>query len=85
MTSARIGLFLVGLLGAVFLSPWIPALAILLLALRFRAWEAVVLGLCVDMLWLAPNSGFHGLPLFTIAAITVVWGLEPLRSQFLTS
>jgi hypothetical protein len=42
-----------------------------------------MLGVFMDLLWLSPGGGFHGLPLFTVFAIVVVWGLEPLRVEFL--
>ena len=64
-------------------------LFIVLLALRFRATEALFIGLFTDMLWLAPGgveglgSFPHVLPLYTIAAIIIVWGLEPLRLEFM--
>ena len=85
MTALRIALAAIGFWGAIFFPPWVPALCILLLAVRFRAWEAILLGLFVDLLWLSPQSGFHGLPLFTLGAIIVVWAFEPLRSEFLST
>ena len=83
MTILRVGIAVVGFIGALFWPWWIPAICIVLLALRWRAWEAIMLGLFMDLLWLSPGSGFHGFPLFTIGAIAVVWLLEPLRSEFL--
>lgn len=69
-------------LSAVFALPWITFLALVLLALRFRAWEVPVIGLAMDFLWL-PGSFMLPLPLFTLAALVIVWGLEPLRSELL--
>jgi len=83
MTALRVVIALIGFVAAIFWTWWIPAICILLLSLRFRAWEAVVLGVFMDMLWLSPDTGFHGLPLFTIYAIAIVWILEPIRSEFL--
>ncbi len=82
MKSLRILIALVGVLGAFFISPWIPLICIILLSLRFRAWEAVCIGVLVDMLWLPPG-GFTVLPLFTLVSIAIVWALEPLRLQLL--
>ena len=79
-TSARLLVALVGFAGAIFLPWWIPALSILILALFWRAWEAMVIGLFVDFLWLPA----HALPLFTLGSILAVWLLEPLRSEFLS-
>ena len=84
MTIFRIGIAIAGFIGAIFWSWYIPAICILLLSLRFRAWEAIVLGVFMDLLWLPPGSMFYGLPLFTIFAIAVVWIFEPLRVEFLT-
>jgi hypothetical protein len=79
----RIALLLLGILGVIFASPWLPLLCIILLSLRYRAWEALVIGLLADLTWLPPDAGFHALPLFTLAALVIVWGLEPIRSEFL--
>jgi hypothetical protein len=55
-----------------------------LLAFRFRAWEVMVLGMFIDFLWLPGGTFIAPLPLFTIAGLILVWGLEPLRSEFLS-
>jgi hypothetical protein len=83
MTYFRIAIAFIGYIGAIWLPWYVPAICIFLLALRFRAWEAIVLGVFMDLLWLPPDSIFHGIPLFTIGAIVVVWAFEPLRSEFL--
>jgi len=89
--SIRIILWIVGFVGAVFMAAWVPLIAMGLLALRWRAWEALVIGLWADFLWFAPNRieglsdlSFFSLPLFTLSALVLVWGLEPLRREFLT-
>ena len=84
MTYLRIALALIGFLGALWFPWYVPAICIFLLALRFRAWEAIALGVFMDLLWFSPDSLFHGLPVFTIGAIVVVWAFEPLRSEFLS-
>jgi hypothetical protein len=85
MKLARPFIALVGFLGAIFFTPWISALCIVVLAVRFRSWEAILLGLFVDLLWLPPDSVLHGLPLFTLGAVLIVWAFEPLRSEFLAT
>jgi hypothetical protein len=89
MIAARIGIACVGFFGAIFLSAWVPAICIVLLCVRFRAWEAILLGLFMDLLWLGPHesfqASFYGLPLFTIGAIIIVWAFEPLRREFLSA
>lgn len=81
-TSLRIVLGVIGLWGALFAPPWVPIFCIVALALRWSAPECVLLGLLIDLLWL-PTMMPDSLPLFTIASIVVVWGLDPLRHEFL--
>ncbi|MBV9159420.1 MAG: hypothetical protein JO019_02360 [Candidatus Kaiserbacteria bacterium] len=82
MHNVRPALAVIGFLGAMIAPPWVPIACIVLLALRFRAIEAIAIGFFTDMLWIgAPET--HALPLFTIASIIIVWGLEPLRLEFL--
>jgi len=80
---ARPALCALGILGAIFAPPWLPLLCMALLALRFRAWEVLLIGLFVDFLWLPTGSFLYPLPLFTFVGIVLVWGLEPLRAEFL--
>ena len=84
MTALRIGIAVVGFIAAIFWTWYVPALCILVLAIRFRSYEAIALGVFMDLLWLTPGSGFHELPLFTIGAIVAVWIFEPLRTEFLS-
>lgn len=63
--------------------PWFTGLCIVLLALRYRAWEAILLGLFMDLMWLPSPYTLYTLPYFTLGSLVVVWGLEPLRRQFL--
>ena len=82
ISSARIVLGILGILGAFFAPPWVPLLVIILLAVRYPAWEILVVGLLVDFLWL-PGISLQTLPLFTIVGLVLVWGLAPLRSELL--
>lgn len=62
---------------------WLSVIVMIMLSLRFRAWEVVLIGLATDLLW-HPGPGILApLPLFTIGAALLVWGLEPLRKQLL--
>lgn len=82
LRNMRVTIALVGLLG-VFLAPaYVPLACIVLLSLRFRAWEALLIGLLMDLTWL-PQLGLHTLPLYTCLALAIVWVLEPLRVQLL--
>lgn len=79
----RVALALIGIFGVIFAPPWVPLLCIVLLSLRYRAWEALLIGLLADFMWLPPDAAYHAAPLFTLAALVVVWGLEPIRGEFL--
>ncbi len=82
-TGVRIFLDILGIVGALFAPPWVPAVCIILLALRYPAWEVLVIGLLMDFLWLPAGSLIQPFPFFTVGALVLVWGLEPLRRQFL--
>lgn len=75
-------LLAIGMYVSIFFSWWMGALCALALALRYRAWEVILFGVCVDVVW-APHDMLYGLPAATLAAIALVWLLEPLRRQFL--
>ena len=81
--TTRISLGLLAASGALFTVWWIPAICMLLLSLRFRAWEVPLLGLLIDFLWLPAGSPFVNIPIFTLVALVVVWLFEPMRSQLL--
>lgn len=78
MPAIRITLALVGLFSAFALSPIVTILCMTAIALRYAAWEVIVLGLFMDFLWLPAGSAF---PLFTLLGIVLVWGLLPLRRE----
>lgn len=79
-TNARILVAAIGFVGAIYLPVWVPIGAILVSAFFWRAWEAMLLGLFVDFLWLP----VHAFPWITLGAIVVVWLFEPIRSEFLS-
>jgi len=81
----RIALGILGVLGAIFAPPWILLLIMSFLAFRYPAWEVLLIGLLIDLLWLPSGPLTQSLPLFTIVALVLVWGFEPLRSEFLIS
>lgn len=68
---------------------WIPLICMILLCVRWRATEALALGLVMDFAWqgseiLSSTPWWHSFPLFTILGIALLWGFEPLRRQILT-
>jgi hypothetical protein len=71
-----------GFVSAIFFSWWIPLVIMLLLSLRWRAWEVPLLGLLMDFLWL-PAGALYFIPLCTILAVALLWVFEPLRTQLL--
>ncbi len=75
----------VGFVAAVFFSPWIAAVCIVLLAVRYRALEAILIGATLDLLWLPFDTFLLSFPVCTLMAALLVWGFEPLRREFLTS
>lgn len=75
----RTVLAFLGFFSVIFLSSWAALVVIVVLSLRYRAWEAIAIGLFADMLWHA-----HGIPYFMIAAIAIVWMLEPVRMRLLS-
>ncbi len=81
----RIAIALLGLISVYVFPTWVPIVCIIVLALRYRAWEAILIGALIDLTWLPAVSLSHALPLYTILSIIVVWGFEPLRQQFLLS
>lgn len=85
MNNFRVVLALIGFIAVVTLPPWVAIVCVILLAVRFRAWEAIFIGALMDFVWLPTGTLLHSLPLFTIAALLIVWGFEPLRAQFLVS
>ncbi len=81
----RVLLVGVAFLSAVALPPWVPFLCALLLALRFPAWEVIVLGVFIDLAWLPMHVSAGSFPLASVIALTLVWGLEPVRRELLES
>lgn len=75
---------LIGSAGALFASWWLALLCMVLLALRYPAWEVLAIGFLIDLVWLPGGDGFS-IPLFTLGAIVMVWIFAPLRARFLNS
>lgn len=79
----RLTLGVLGILGALAAPPWVPLACIVLLALRFDAWEAIFIGLLIDLAWLPTHVSAGAFPLATLMAILVVWGCAPIRRELL--
>ncbi len=73
-------------MASVFFAPaWVPLLTVGMLALRFAAWEAVLVGFLVDLLY-APGGFFWGIPMpATLLMLVVVIALYPWRTQLAVS
>ena len=80
-TIVRVLLAILGFAGALF-APWpFPVLCMILLSLRFAAWEVPLIGFFIDMMWL-PGNHFM-IPYFMIFGIALVWLASPVRRQLL--
>lgn len=77
MTHTRVALFVVALVSS-FALPVLSMFCVALSSLRFRAYEMLCIGLCIDFLF-AP---LFALPLATLCSVVLVWGMEPLRGEF---
>jgi len=80
-TNIRVLVALIGFFSVFFAPWWVPLICMIVLSLRYPAWEVPFIGLLMDFLWL-PGGGFE-IPVFLIAGIVLVWICAPLRSQFL--
>lgn len=69
--------------SVVFTPWWVPLVIAIILCLRFRAWEVVLAGMFMDLYWMPSYIALQSLPLATIVAIVLVFGLEPIRQQLL--
>lgn len=81
-TYLRVFVALIGFFGALFAPWWVPVICMVLLSLRFTAWEVPFIGLLIDLLWL-PGNNTVSIPVFTLIGIVLVWVASPLRKQFL--
>lgn len=84
--NARLFLGCTLMVSVLFAPPFITAIIALVLALRWRAWEVIAAGIFMDFLWLPDSFSFislQSLPLITLIAMIVVFGLEPLRRLLL--
>jgi len=83
MTLFRIIIALFGFASAFLGYWWIALIAILVLSLRFRAWEVILIGLLDDFMWVPSSVHGSAIPYMTLAAIAIVWIFEPMRREFL--
>ena len=69
--------------SALFAPPWLPFLFAGALTVRFRAWEVLILGALIDLLYVSPD-GLYGIPIpATLLAFVLFAGFEPLRRKLL--
>ena len=78
----RVFVAIAGFSGVVFAPWWLPVICMVLLSLRYAAWEVPLIGLLMDLAWL-PAGGHLAIPVFTLLGIAVVWLTSPLRRQLL--
>lgn len=70
--------------SVLFFPPWVSLILAVLMCVRYRAWEVIVLGVFVDMATL-PEVSWSLVPWATLVALILVWGLEPLRRELLSN
>ncbi len=69
--------------SVLFAPPWVPIIGAGILAARFRAWEIVLLGAFIDILYVPPG-GIWGIPIpATLTAFILLVGFEPFRKKLL--
>lgn len=78
----RIFLGIIGFVSVFIAPPWLSALCVLVLCIRWRAWEVLLIGAFSDILWF-PASMLYGIPLGTLYALLLLIALEPLRNELL--
>ncbi len=82
--SMRTFFFLASLICVLF-GPWWGALiGAVLVSMRYRAYEMVLLGIIADVLWLSHDI-LWGIPVITGATIFIMWFFEPLRRELFVS
>ncbi len=86
-SKLRVTLNILLVASVLFAPPWAVAIVAVFFAARYRAWEVVIAGMCMDLLWL-PHSldlsvSLDNIPAATLLSILLVFGLEPLRRQLL--
>ena len=60
---------------------WLTFIFALMLSVRYRAWEVVVVAVFIDFLWLPGPISSTNLPLATLGALILIVALEPLRRE----
>lgn len=66
-----------------FAAPWLVLITSSILAVRFRAWEILLFGALIDILYVPPG-GIYGIPIpATIVAFTLLAGFEPFRRKLM--
>lgn len=78
----RVAVSALGFLSVIFAPWWMPLICAIFLCVRYAAWEVLLIGLFADLLWL-PQISFTTIPIATIAAGILVFGLAPLRKELL--
>ena len=72
------------LVSVIFFPFWISLILMTLTCVRFRAIEIMFLGLFMNFLWY-PATPWYAIPWFILFGIGIVWILEPVRAELLTS
>ena len=81
-SATRVVILGAGIAGAIALHSGVAFAAIILLAVRYSAPEAVLLGLLFDLLSTPGPFSAH-LPLGTIIAVVALVAMEPVRKELI--
>lgn len=79
----RVALFALGCVGVIVFAP-LTLIAAVFLSARYRAWEVIVLGLAIDIMWLS-SGVWKAFPIATCITVGIVWAFEPFRRKLLLS
>lgn len=79
----RILLWIAAFISVLYAPWWLTMGFVLAASLRFPAWEMLFVGAWMDFLTLPPELSLHAVPVFTLAALAIVWGFDPIRAEFI--
>lgn len=81
MNPVRAVIIGVAIAGVFFAPFWVPLFLTGILALRYFAWEAILVGVLIDLLY-APHAVFMGVPIpATLVMFVVVFALSGWRKK----
>lgn len=77
----RIALAAAALVSVLFAPIWVSVILGIVLGSLWEAWEVIILGLLIDLLYLPPEGLWHIPMPATLLAIAFVWAMIPVRKR----